>query len=145
MKENEMTSQEHTIAIVEPTLDGESTIDFAKQTVDRGGRATVVVLVGRGTQDAVAAFASSEELTLPDARQIYMERLAQTYAERFSGTEKVTIVADGHHANRIVFATAAQSKATSIVMPQHLVTRRKWKTSVAESQIPVLIAPPRAA
>lgn len=140
-----MTSQEHTIAVVEPTLDGETTIDLAKQAVDRGGRATVVVLVNRKTRAAVAAFAHSEELTLPDAWEIYTERLSQAYSDRFSGGGKVTLVTNRRDANRVVFNTAARDEATSIVMPQRLVTRRNWKSSVAKSQIPVLIAPPRAA
>jgi MinD superfamily P-loop ATPase len=145
MKETEMTSQEHTVAVVEPTLDGEASIEIARQAVNRGARATVVVLINRKTMEDVSAFATSENLRLPDAEGIYMERLAEAYSTRFGGHDKVTIITDGRRANRTVFEAAARDAATSIVMPQRLVNRRNWKSSVAKSQIPVLIAPPRAA
>ena len=144
MKANEMTSQEHTIAVVEPTLDGESTIAVAREAVSRGGRATVVVLLGRQTIAAIEAFANAEELSFPDAREIYIERLTDTYAAQFpEGTN--TIVTDRSSASRFVFEAAARADATSVVVPQRLAAQRNWKTSVTRSRVPVLITPPKAA
>ena len=137
--------QEHTIAVVEPSLDGETTIRYAKEAVDRGGRASIIVLLGTDTTDGIAAFAKAENLTFPDGREIYMDRLAHNYSEIFNGKEQVTIVADGAHANRIVFERAARDGATTVVLPQRLVSRRKWKSAVAKSRVPVMITPPRAA
>lgn len=145
MKDTTMTSQEHMIAVVEPMRDGESTIEFAKQVVDRGGRATVFVLLNRETQAAVAAFADAEELTIPDAREIYAERLAANYSARFGGTKTTAIVTNRVDANQILFATAARDEATSVAVPQRLANQRNWKASVSRSPIPVLIAPPKAA
>ena len=140
-----MTSQEHTIAVVEPSLDGESTIKYARQAADRGERASVVVLLGPETKDSIAAFAKAENLTLPDGWEIYMERLAENFSTLFNGKENVTIVTDGPDASRVVFERASREAATSLVVPQRLVTRRKWKSSVAKSGIAVLVAPPKAA
>ena len=70
-----MKTQEHIVAFVEPTLDGESALKIAQETVKDGGRATVVVLVSRQTMTDVRAFAESENLTVPDATAIYFDRL----------------------------------------------------------------------
>ena len=133
------------IAVVEPTLNDATTIDLAKQVVDRGGRATVVVLLSRETKAAVAEFAESENLTFPDAHEIYLERLAASYSAHFGDHKAATIITDRSDANRFVFDAAARRAATSVAVPQRLISRRNWKSSVARSQIPVLIAPARAA
>lgn len=140
-----MTNQEHTIAVVEPALDGDTTLHYAKQAVERGGRASVMVLLGRETVAGIAAFAEAEELTFPDGREIYINRLARDYSELFDGREQVTIVTDGHNANRVVFDRANQDEATTVVVPQRLVSRRNWRASVAKSPVPVVITPTKAA
>ena len=73
-----MKTQEHIVAFVEPTLDGESALEVAQETINSGGRATVVVLVSRQTMGDVRDFAESEDLTVPDATEIYLDRLAAT-------------------------------------------------------------------
>jgi len=145
MKENDMTGQEHLVAVVEPTLDGEAPVEFAKQAFERGGRATVVLLIGKETVNNIAAFADAEDLTFPDGREIYLERVAELYSEIFKGKERVTIVADGPEANREVFDRVARDEATSVVVPQRLANRRNWKASVAKATVPVVITPPKAA
>ena len=138
-------SQEHTVAVVDPALDGDTTLTYAKETVERGGRASVIVLFGRNTVAGIAAFAKAEDLTFPDGREIYIDRLARQYSETFKGKEHVTIVTDGSDANRIVFDRAAREDATTVVVPQRLVSRRNWRASVAKSPVPVVIAPAKAA
>ena len=140
-----MTNTEHTIAVVEPSLDGDTTLQYAKDVVDRGGRASVIVLLGRETVDGIIAFSDSEDLPLPDGREIYLDRLARQYSELFDGREQVTVVSDGHDANRLVFDRADREAATAVVIPQRLVSRRNWKSSVAKSPVPVVIAPAKAA
>jgi MinD superfamily P-loop ATPase len=143
MKRMTMNTQEHIVAVVEPTLDGESTLDIAHQVVSRGGRATVVVVVTRKTMSDVQAFAESERLTVPDASEIYFERLAELYTSRVGGTDTSAVVTESASSGKIVFETAARVSPTSIAMPQRLASRRGWRGSVARSQVPVLIAPPR--
>ncbi len=140
-----MTNHEHTIAVVEPSLDGDTTLQYAKDVVDRGGSASVIVLLGRETVDGIAAFSDSEDLPLADGREIYLDRLARQYSELFNGRERVAILSDGLGASRVVFDRAGHEAATSVVIPQRLVTRRKWKSSVAKSPVPVVIAPAKAA
>lgn len=144
MKNNKMT-QEHMLAIVEPTRDGEPTIDLAREVLDRGGRATVVVLVDRETVAHISAFAAAEEITFPDAKEIYVERLADFYTSRLGGEDAATIVVEGAAPSQFVFNAATRSAATSVAMPQRLANRRGWKTAVAKSNLPVVIAPAKAA
>jgi len=140
-----MKTQEHIVAFVEPTRDGESTLEIAQETVNNGGRATVVVLVNRKTMTDVRAFAESENLTVPDATAIYFERLADTYASRLGDGESSAVVTESAYAGRHLFKTATQANPTTIVMPQRLANRRGWRSFVGRSEVPVLITPPATA
>lgn len=139
-----MKTQEHVVAFVEPTRDGESALTAAQETVDNGGRATVVVLLTRQTMTDVRAFADSENLTVPDASAIYFERLADTYAARLGGDDTSAVVTESAYAGRHLFDVAAKANPTKIVMPQRLANRRGWRAFVGRSEVPVLITPPPA-
>ena len=140
-----MKMQEHIVAVVEPTRDGEATLDIAQEVVQRGGRATVVVLVTRKTMSDISAFAESESLTVPDASEIYFERLAEMYASRIGSPDTSAVVTESASSGRVVFETATSARPTSIAVPQRFANRRGWRAFVARSQVPVLIAPPIAA
>lgn len=140
-----MKMQEHVVAVVEPTRDGEVTLDIAQEVIERGGRATVVVLVTRKTMSDIGAFAESENLTVPDASEIYFERLAEMYASRIGSPDTSAVVTQSASSSRVVFETAASVRPTSIAMPQRFANRRGWRASVARSEVPVLIAPAIAA
>ncbi|MEA3502609.1 MAG: hypothetical protein U9R47_07525 [Actinomycetota bacterium] len=139
-----MKTQEHIVAVVEPTRDGEVTLDIARQVVKRGGRATVVVLVAHKTMSDVRDFADSENLTVPDASEIYFSRLAEMYSSRVGSPDTSAIVTESAYSSRAVFETAASVRPTTIAMPQRLANRRGWRASVARSQVPVLITPSAA-
>ena len=139
-----MNTQEHIVAFVEPTLDGESALEVAQETINRGGRATVVVLVSRQTMSDVRDFAESEDLTVPDATAIYFDRLAATYSSRLGNENASAVVTESVYSGRYLFDVAAQAQPTTIVMPQRLANRRGWRSFVGRSEVPVLITPPRA-
>jgi MinD superfamily P-loop ATPase len=145
VKERDMTTQEHIVAVVEPCRDGEATLEFATEVVARGGRATVIVLVTNKTMKDIRDFAESENLTVPDASEIYFERLAGTYASRIGSRDTSAILTESAFSGRTVFETAANARPTTIVMPQRFANRRGWRASVARSSVPVVIAPPAAA
>ncbi len=140
-----MNTQEHIVAVVEPSLDGEATIEIARKAVDGGARATVVVLVSRGTMSDIENFAESESLTVPDASEIYFDRLAETYSNRIGSRERVDVVTESAYSGRSVFEKASRVGPTTIAMPQRLANRRAWRSSVASADVPVLIAPAPAA
>ena len=140
-----MKTQEHVVAFVEPTLDGESALKIAQETVKEGGRATVVVLVSRQTMTDVRAFAESENLTVPDATAIYFDRLASAYASRLGNEDASAVVTESVYSGRHLFDVAARANPTTIVMPQRLANRRGWRSFVGRSHVPVLITPSVAA
>ena len=139
-----MNNQEHIVAVVDPTVEEDSTLDLAQEVVARGGRATVMVLASRATIAGMTAFADAEDLPFPDAREIYLQRLARQYHERFNGNVTPTIFT-GVDSSTFIFARAAADAATVIAVPQRLTKKRGWRNSVAESKVPVLIAPVKAA
>jgi len=141
MKGTPMKPQEHIVAIVEPNRDGEATIDIARDVVDRGGRATVVMLLTHKTMSDISDFAASENLTVPDASEIYLDRLAETYAARIGSPDTSAVMTGNPSSGRTVFETAERIRSTTVAMPQRIAKRRGWRSSVARSQVPVLIAP----
>jgi hypothetical protein len=145
IKGTNMNTQEHMIAVVEPARDGESTIELAKEVVYRGGGATVVVLVTPHTAAAIAEFADAEDMTFPNAKALYVERIADVYSSRFGDHRIATIVTDRRDPYNVVFDTAGQTAATVVAIPQRMATQRSWRATVARSEVSVLIAPPKAA
>ena len=141
----DMKTQEHIVAFVEPTLDGEAALEVAQKTINSGGRATVVVLVSRQTMTDVRAFAESEDLTVPDATSIYFDRLAETYASKLGNENASAVVTESVYSGRHLFDVAKRANPTTIVMPQRLASRRGWRSFVGRSQVPVLITPSAAA
>ena len=139
-----MKTQEHIVAVVEPTRDGESTLGIAHDVVSNGGRATVVILISRKTMSDVRAFAESENLTVPDASEIYFERLARTYSSMVGSSDTSAVITENAWSARSVFDLASRIRPTSIVMPQRVANQRGWRSSVARSAVPVLITPPTA-
>lgn len=140
-----VTAQEHIVAVVEPSRDGEATLAIAQEAVGRGARATVVVLVTRKVMSDIRDFAYSENLTVPDASEIYFERLSETYSSRVGGSHTSAIVTKSASSGRTVFETAVRARPTTIAMPQRLAGRRGWRSSVAHSRVRVVIAPSTAA
>jgi len=139
-----MKTQEHIVAFVEPTLDGEAAFEVAQETISSGGRATVVVLVSRQTMSDVRDFAESEDLTVPDATEIYFDRLAATYSSRLGNDQASAVVTESAYSGRYLFDVATRANPTTIVMPQRLASRRGWRSFVGRSEVPVLITPPAA-
>jgi len=139
-----MKTQEHIVAVVEPARDGEAALDVAQKVVSSGGQATVVVLVSRKTMSDVRDFAEAESLTVPDAIEIYFDRLAETYKSMIGSSNTSAIVTENASAGRSVFELASRIQPTSIVMPQRVANQRGWRSSVARSAVPVLITPPIA-
>ena len=136
---------EHIVAVVEPTIAGESTLDVAHDTVSRGGRASVVVLLTKETIGNIRKFAEVEELTFPDAREIFLERLTDAYAARVGiGESSVVTLDTDTYTGRSVIENA-QKHATTIAIAQKVANLRGWRAPISRSRVPILISPTRAA
>lgn len=130
----------HIIAVVEPTPTGDATIDIAREVVDRGGRATVVMVVGKRARKDIQDFATAEELSYGDASVIALDRIGEDYAHRVGrGTEIVT-AADGVDGAALL-AHAKATGATSVAVMPELAAHRRWRRPLAASDIPVIVAP----
>jgi hypothetical protein len=140
-----MHTREHLIALVEPTLEGETPLALATDLVARGGKATVMLVVTDRARDEFRRFADSENLGHGQAETIAVDRLTASYKSRVGGDDTDMIVADSTTSSNDLLGAATASGASSIVIPQHLATRPELHELVSESPVPVLIAPKRAA
>lgn len=136
-----MKLQEHLLAVVDPTEAGDSTLDIASDVVARGGKATVVVLVNQRVRDDLRRFADSEDLDLHTGQAIALDRLSDSYALRVGGDDTETIICDSTFSARDLLDVAAESRATSIVVPQQLTSRRNLRKLVSDAHVAVVVAP----
>ena len=134
---------EHIVAVVEPTIASESTLDVAHDTVSRGGRASVVVLLTKETIGNIRKFAEVEELRFPDAREIFLERLTDGYAARVGIGESSVVTLDFYSGRSVI--ESAQTHATTIAIAQEVANLRGWRAPIFRSRVPILISPTKAA
>lgn len=135
-----MSNTEHLLAVIEPNEAGEVSLDIATDHVTRGGTATVLVLLDEQARDDLRRFADSEDLHLPNGQAIALDRLVDSYTARVGG-ETNTIVAESAGSARELLEVAVTSRATSMVIPQHVAARRSVRRIVSNTTIPLHIAP----
>ena len=135
-----MSNSEHLLAVIEPNEAGEVSLDVATDHVSRGGTATVLVLLDEQARDDLRRFADSEDLHLHNGQAIALDRLVDSYTARVGG-ETNTIVAESAGSARELLEVAATSRATSMVIPQHVAARRSLRRLVSTTTIPLHIAP----
>ena len=136
-----MQLSEHLLTVVAPNEAGEVSLDIATDVVARGGTATVVVLLDAQAHDDLGRFADSEDLDLHHGRALALDRLAGRYASRVGRDDTETIIFDSAGSARNLLDIATESRATSIVIPQQLIGRRKLRKLVSDAHVPVLVAP----
>ena len=135
-----MSNSEHLLAVIDPNEAGEVSLDIATDHVNRGGTATVVVLLDEQTRDDLRRFADAEGLHLHTGQAIALDRLVDSYTARVGG-DTTTIVAESADSARELLEVAAASRATSMVIPQHVAARRSLRRLVSDTTVPLLIAP----
>lgn len=136
-----MQLREHLLAVVEPNQADDASIDIAADLVSRGGKATVLMLVNQQVRDDFRRFTDSEDLLAHVGEAIALERLVDGYTSRVGGEDTEVIVANWTSPVRELLEVAAESRATSIVIPQRLAARRSLRRLVSDTTVPVLIAP----
>lgn len=133
-----MANTEHLLTIVEPTTGGDTTLDVARDVISRGGRASVVMVITDRVRRDIEAFAKAEGLDPLAAEGIALHRLHERYS---TGGEVATHF--GPLGAGLVQRLAAD--ATSIAIPEGLLSRRLVERVVAASGRPVIVAPARRA
>lgn len=136
-----MSNREHMIAVIDPTLDAEPTLEMARETIRRGGKATLVVLLSADDRRTMQALAEGERMSIGDAEEIYIDRATNALVRSVGGTDTTAIVRYRPSTARDLLATAEQLRATSMSVPASLVRHRKWRSALRSMPLPVYVAP----
>jgi hypothetical protein len=142
-----MTQPEHILTIVEPTADGETPLAVARAVVERGGRATVAVLLTRAAMRNFRQAAEAEDLHISEALTVFGERLAQAYSLRVAGDHPELAPAEivTEQDAGALFDSIGRIHATAVVIPQRFTDSRRWRARATTAPVPVILAPPTAA
>ena len=131
-------SHEHILAIVEPTIGGDATLDLAHETLTRGGTASVVMVITDRVQRDISAFAASEELDRGDAEARALEQLRAHCLDRIGGEARLETHYGSIGSDVVRYITA---DTTAIAIPARLASDKLIERIVAYSGRPVIVAP----
>jgi hypothetical protein len=137
-------STEHLLAVVEPIADGDAPLDFARDVVARGGRASVLMLITDRVRADIRDYA--EVIDLPDyaeAEARAIERLTAICGERI-GVEVPTAVARFGWLG-VDFRRYISEEITSVAVPEAIVGRRGVDRMLGRLGRPVVVTPQLAA
>ena len=137
-----MSKNEHLLTIVEPTFGGDATLDFAHETVARGGTASVLMVITDRVQRDIRAFAESEALDQSEAETQALDQLRTRCNDRIGGAPRFDTHFGSIGSEVVKYVTA---DTTAIAIPARLVTDRLIERIVAYSGKPVIVAPSRVA
>jgi hypothetical protein len=135
-----MTNREHLLTFIVPNKAGETPLDIAADSVARGGKATLVVLLDKEAHKDFRRFAEAEDLDAATGEAIARERMIDFYTSRVGGVDTDTVLAESNSTLDMV-RTVEATHATSIVIPQELAARSDLRQFVSGARVPVLIAP----
>jgi hypothetical protein len=142
VKGNQVANSEHLLTIVEPSPGGDSTLDLAHETVERGGTASILMVITDRVQHDIRDFAQSENLHERDAEALALDRYRAYCAERVGGSPRVEV----HFGNlRTGLHNHLTADTTGIALPKHLGSARRIRRDAAKARIPIFITPDRAA
>lgn len=133
-----MTKREHLLTLVEPTTGGDATLDLAHSTVERGGDATVVMVITDRVQRDIDAYAASENLDRPDAEGRALTQLDNYCRSRVGGSTNVETRYSGP---RTDVAELVTPEITAIAVPEGLMDQRAIGKLVKRTGLPVVVAP----
>ena len=141
-----MANREHLLTIVEPSPGGDSTLDLAHETVERGGTASVVMVITDRVQRDIRDFAQSENLHHKDAETLALDHYRASCTERVGGSPNVQVhfgdLVTGVH-NHV--RNYLSSETTGIAVPKRLASMRRVRRVAARAGIPIFVTPNQAA
>jgi len=141
-----VNTREHIVTIVDGGYRGDAPLEMARRAVERGGRATLMVLFSAEDRGNIHALADAEALAAGEAEAIYIERTLAALTAEVGGSDTTAIVGVRPHEHRdLVEDALGTSDATSVVIPRRLAGRLTWRHAVTRARVPVVITPPRAA
>ncbi len=138
-----MTTTEHIVALIDPSDDHDTTLDVTRGVVERGGEATVVVLVTRHVRSSIAAYAHGARLRPGDAEEHALGRFVHRAADRAGGGVHATVV--HNPARHLDLTPYLRPETTVIAVPERLMTAHRLRRLASRTGLPVVVAPRRAA
>lgn len=130
---------EHVLIVVEPSGDGDATLEIGRSVIARGGQVSVLMLVTDRIERDIRDFAASEDLDHGTAEAQALDQLTQFCIDRLGVAVDVQIAHVGRA--RIDLETYIDTRITAIAVPQRLYEIGRLHTSGDR----VLILAPRQA
>jgi hypothetical protein len=134
---------EHVVAVLEKPTGEEASLRIARDSVLRGGSATVVVLMTSQLRRTIREMARQQQISTVEAEQFYLDRVREAIRNSVGG--EVVIVIRRSTRVQHVLATAFEARATALAIPTSMAGRRGWGRALATSPIPVTFTPALAA
>lgn len=135
------TTSDHLVAVVDTAV-GASTLPVARTAVRAGGRATIVVSLGRQDQQHIRDFAEAEHISSGEAESRYLNAF-DGQIRRELGADTVVHVTGPAGTSASAVASIA-GDATQFAIPSSLARRRSWRRAMARTRVPVTITPSAA-
>ncbi len=136
-----MAKREHLLTIVEPTTGGDTTLELAHDAVERGGAATVVMVITDRVRRDIDAFAASEDLDRADAEGRALEQLDDYCRSRVGPS---TTIATRYSGARTDVAELVTPEITAVAVPEGLLGQRAISRLVKRTGLPVVVTPAHA-
>lgn len=140
-----MSNQEHVLGLIDSHPNSTAVLDVAHDVVERGGRATLVVVLSSDDRRHIRDLADAEDIGVPDATALYMDNITETYGAFVGKTATVTVLHAPSLDPRAAIATAADEGVTIVALPSSLAGTRQGRSAIGRTAVPVLVVPARAA
>lgn len=135
------TTRDHLVAVVDTATDA-STLPVARTTVRAGGRATVLVSLGRQDREHIRELADAESISSDEAESRYLHAF-DGQLRRELGPDTVVHVTGPAGTSAKAMASIAHD-ATQFAIPSNLARRRSWRRALARPDVPVTVTPSAA-
>lgn len=135
------TTYDHLVAVLDTAV-GASTLPVARTAVRAGGRATVLVSLGRTDRQHIRDFAEAEHISSGEADARCLNAL-DGQIRRKLGADTVVHVTGPADTSAGAVASIADD-ATQFAIPSSLARRRSWRRAPARTDVPVTVTPSAA-
>lgn len=135
-----MATNESILTVIEPTDGGDTALDLAHETVERGGEAKVVMVISDRVRRNIAEFARSENLSSADAEVYAIERLGEQVRSRIGANTSITTSYQTGDLAKLV-----TPETTTVAVPAHFISRRGARKLSQQIGVPVVVSGPEAA
>lgn len=141
MTTNTVTAPDHLVAVVDAVADA-STLPVARTAVRAGGRATVLVSLGKQDRKHISEFAAAEHISSDEAESRYLHAF-DGRIRRELGPDTVVHVTGRAGTDAPTVASIA-GDATQFAIPSSLARTRSWRRAMARTDVPVTVTPSAA-